>query len=115
MDETPTVKEIRLSKNKRVLTVTFKSGESYEIPAELLRVESPSAEVQGHNAGQKKIVPDKENVKIVKIEAVGNYAVTLYFDDDHDTGIYSWSTLQDMGQNQDAMMAAYRKATSTMH
>jgi len=106
----PTPTEIRLSKDKRVLTVVFDSGETFAIAAELLRVESPSAEVQGHDPSQKKIVPNKENVEIMKIEPVGNYAVRLTFDDMHDTGIYSWETFHKLGLNSAELMAAYRQA-----
>ncbi len=106
----PTPTEIRLSKDKRTLTVAFDSDETFAIAAELLRVESPSAEVQGHDPSQKKIIPGKENVEIMKIEPVGNYAVRLTFDDMHDTGIYSWDTLHKLGSNATELMAAYRQA-----
>ena len=103
----PTATEIRLSKDKRLLTVGFDTGDTYSMTAELLRVESPSAEVQGHNSSQKKIVPGKRNVEIMKIEPIGNYAVRIGFDDMHDTGIYSWETLHRFGREGDALMAAY--------
>ena len=77
------------------------------LPAELLRVESPSAEVQGHNPGQKQIVAGRRHVGIIGIEPVGHYAVRLVFDDLHDTGIYSWDYLADLGRNQDRLWAAY--------
>ena len=102
---TPT--EIRLSKDKRTLTVSFDDGNVYALPAELLRVESPSAEVQGHDPSQKKIVPGKRDVGIMKIEPVGNYAVRLEFDDMHDTGIYSWSLMHRLGADADAVMETY--------
>ncbi|MGI9354877.1 MAG: gamma-butyrobetaine hydroxylase-like domain-containing protein [Rhizobiaceae bacterium] len=105
---TPT--EIRLSKDKRALTVVFDTGQAFTISAELLRVESPSAEVQGHDPSQKKIIPGKHNVEIMKIEPVGNYAVRIAFDDMHDTGIYSWDTLHRLGSKGDKLMAAYRRA-----
>ncbi len=110
----PTPTEIRLSKDKRLLTVSFDGGEVFEISAELLRVESPSAEVQGHDPSQKKIVPGKENVEIMRIEPIGNYAVRIIFDDMHNTGIYSWSILHRLGQDGTALMAAYRKAVAEM-
>ncbi len=101
--------EIRLSKDKRVLSVTF-NDQTYEISAQLLRVEAPSADVQGHSPDQKKFVTGKENVGIMTIEPVGNYAVQITFDDMHNSGIYSWSTLLEYGQNHNAMMATYRAA-----
>ncbi|MDD9910252.1 MAG: DUF971 domain-containing protein [Ahrensia sp.] len=106
----PTPTEIRLSKDKRLLTVAFGAEEVYEISSELLRVESPSAEVQGHDPSQKKLVRDKANVEIVGIEPVGNYAVRLVFDDGHDTGIFSWEVLHRLGSQADALMIAYRQA-----
>jgi DUF971 family protein len=99
--------EIRLAKDKRSLSVTFDDGLRIEIPAELLRVESPSAEVQGHGPSQKKIIPGKRNVEIIGVEPVGHYAVKLMFDDMHDTGIFGWDTLREMGQNQTSLMQAY--------
>ena len=104
---TPT--EIRLSKDKRNLTVSFDDGIRFDISAELLRVESPSAEVQGHDPSQKKLVLNKQNVQIVKIEPVGNYAVRLVFDDMHDTGIYSWEILHRLGSDADELMTAYHE------
>ena len=99
--------EIRLAKDKRALKVAFDDGFVAEIPAELLRVRSPSAEVQGHSPGERKTVPGKSAVMIIGVEPVGNYAVRLRFDDMHDTGIYGWATLRDFGTNQAAMMAEY--------
>jgi len=105
--------EIRLSKDKRVLSVTF-DDTTYDLTAELLRVESPSADVQGHTASQKKTITGKENVTIMEIEQVGNYAVKITFDDMHNSGIFTWSTLLDYGQNHDAMMDAYHKAVAAL-
>ena len=102
--------ELRLSKDKRTLTVSFEDSGSYPLSAELLRVESPSAEVQGHDPSQKKIIPGKRNVEIMKIEPVGNYAVRITFDDMHDTGIYSWETLKTMGEETDDLMSTYLDA-----
>ncbi|MEN5082277.1 DUF971 domain-containing protein [Bosea sp. TWI1241] len=102
--------EIRLSKDRRTLTVSFEGGESHELPAELLRVESPSAEVQGHGPSQKRIVPGKREVEILKVEPVGNYAVRLTFDDMHDTGIFGWDYLRLLGREREAKMAAYLAA-----
>jgi DUF971 family protein len=78
----------------RVLEVAFDDGQVVRLPAERLRVESPSAEVQGHSPSQKKIITGKENVAIVAIEPVGNYAIKIVFDDGHDTGLYSWDYLR---------------------
>ncbi|MGB1357269.1 MAG: gamma-butyrobetaine hydroxylase-like domain-containing protein, partial [Candidatus Puniceispirillaceae bacterium] len=91
MNDTPWPSEIRLSADKRTLNVTFEGGTSVALSAELLRVESPSAEVQGHGAGQKTTPLGKQDVCISRIEPVGNYAVRLVFDDGHDTGLYSWA------------------------
>ena len=99
--------EIRLASDKRALYVTFESGESFALTAELLRVESPSAEVQGHGAGQKTTPSGKQNVAIARVEPVGNYAVRLVFDDGHDTGLFSWDILHDYGLRQDSLMADY--------
>ena len=113
MTEAPTPTEIRLSSGKQTLHVGFESGESVALSAELLRVESPSAEVQGHGAGQKVTPRGKENVKITGVEPVGNYAVRLVFDDGHNTGIFSWDILFDYGRRQDSLMAAYRERLGT--
>ena len=103
----PLPTELRLSKDKKTLRVAFDNGESFGISAELLRVESPSAEVQGHDPSQKKIIPGKSHVEVMKIEPVGNYAVRLVFDDMHDTGIYSWDILYKLGSQGEALMTAY--------
>lgn len=99
--------EIRLSKDRRTLHVAFEDGASYALPAELLRVESPSAEVQGHGPTQKKTVPGKADVEIIGVEPVGHYAVKLSFDDMHDTGIYAWDYLRELGEQGEAKMQAY--------
>ena len=83
----------------RSLHVIFEDGARFELPAEYLRVESPSAQVQGHNPSEKKIVPGRSKVGIMNIEPVGNYAVKLVFDDLHDTGIYSWRYLHELGKD----------------
>ena len=103
----PTPTELRVAKDKRALTVTFDSGERFEMSAELLRVESPSAEVQGHDPSQKKIIPGKGKVEILKVEPIGNYAVRLVFDDMHDTGIYSWDVLYRLGSQAETLMSTY--------
>jgi DUF971 family protein len=92
--------ELRLSKDRRTLTVVFEGGESFALPAEYLRVKSPSAEVQGHSAEERKTVPGKRNVAILRVDPVGNYAVRLTFDDMHSTGIFAWDYLRQLGLNQ---------------
>jgi DUF971 family protein len=104
------VTEIRLSKAERLLHLQFDDGSRFSLPAEYLRVESPSAEVQGHGPDQKQIVPGKRNVGIIAIEPVGNYAVRLTFDDLHETGIYSWDYLHELGLEQDRRWQAYLTA-----
>lgn len=99
--------EIRYDKAAKVLEVVFADDERFRIPAELLRVESPSAEVQGHTPDQKQVVAGRRHVGIIGIEPVGNYAVKLAFDDLHDTGIYTWDYLYGLGKNQGALWAAY--------
>ena len=108
----PAPSEIRLSKDRRTLTVRFPDGAERTLSAELLRVESPSAEVQGHDPSQKRLVTGKEGVTITAIEPVGRYAVRLVFDDGHDTGLYSWSVLERFVRHGEAMEAAYRKAVA---
>ncbi len=102
--------ELRLSKDRRTLHVAFEDGTSFAIAAELLRVESPSAEVQGHGPTQKKTIPGKAEVEILKVEPVGHYAVKLTFDDMHDTGIFGWDYLRELGETGEAKMQAYRDA-----
>jgi DUF971 family protein len=106
----PAPTEIRLNRADRTLDVSFDDGARFALPAELLRVESPSAEVQGHTPDQKKIVAGRRHVGIIGIEAVGNYAVRLIFDDLHDTGIYSWDYLYRLGSEQAALWSAYLTA-----
>ncbi len=103
------VTEIRLHKDKKTLSVQFNDGFQTQLSAELLRVKSPSAEVQGHSVEQKKIIRGKQNVKIIGIEYIGNYAVRLLFDDGHETGIYSWVLLYDYGVRQKALYAEYKR------
>ena len=99
--------ELRLKRAERRLDITYDDGSSFALPAEYLRVESPSAEVQGHGAGQKQTVAGKADVGIARIEQVGNYAVRLVFDDGHDTGIYSWTYLHQLGREQASRWARY--------
>ncbi len=103
-------KEIRLKREEKVLEVDFDDGRSFSLPAELLRVESPSAEVQGHGPGQKTVVAGRRHVGILEVEPVGNYAIRIKFDDLHDTGIYSWDTLYDYGVRQDELWQGYLDA-----
>jgi DUF971 family protein len=92
--------ELRLAKDRKVLTVAFDGGDSFALPGEYLRVNSPSAEVQGHSPDERKTVPGKRNVTILEVQPVGNYAVRLVFDDLHSTGIFSWDYLLELGRNQ---------------
>ena len=93
-----------------MLEVDFDDGCNFRLPAELLRVESPSAEVQGHGPGQRTIVAGRRHVGIMKVEPVGNYAVRLHFDDLHDTGLYSWDYLYELGTNQERLWRDYLAA-----
>jgi len=102
--------ELRLAKDKKTLTVTFESGESFELSAEYLRVESPSAEVKGHTPSQAQTVPGKRNVEIMSVAPIGHYAVRITFTDLHDTGIYSWDYLWELGQEREARWAGYLAA-----
>ena len=99
--------EIRAIQKDKVLEVDFSEGAKFRLPAELLRVESPSAEVQGHGPGQKTTVAGRRHVGIMKVEQVGNYAVKIVFDDMHDTGIFSWDTLYDFGLRKDEIWQNY--------
>ncbi len=99
--------EIRLKRDEKVLEVDFENGVTYRLPAELLRVESPSADVQGHGPGQKKTIAGRRHVGIMGLEPVGNYAVRIKFDDMHDTGIFSWDYLFELGHDQETIWAAY--------
>jgi len=102
--------EIRLKRAEHMLEVAFDDGARFNLPVEYLRVESPSAEVQGHGPGQKQIVAGRRHVGIMAIEPVGNYAVRLVFDDLHDTGIYSWEYLHQLGREQSRRWASYLDA-----
>jgi DUF971 family protein len=106
----PVPTEIRLDRAARVLHVSFDDGVRFTLPAEYLRVESPSAEVQGHGPGQKTVLGGKRLVGITAVEPVGHYAVRLVFDDGHDTGIYSWDYLHELGSEQEARWSAYLAA-----
>lgn len=104
---TPWPTEVRLGKDRRTLTIAFEDGARFELSAELLRVMSPSAEVQGHSEAERKTVGGKRNVTIIKVDGVGNYAVRIGFDDMHDSGIYSWAFLYDLGANAERKFATY--------
>jgi len=106
----PTPTEIRLNRAERRLDVTFDDGSAFGLPAEYLRVESPSAEVQGHGPGQKTLVYGKREVAILAVEPVGHYAVRLVFDDRHDTGIFTWDTLHRLGREHPTRWAEYEAA-----
>ena len=99
--------ELRLVQAEKRIEIEFDNGTHFSLPAEYLRVESPSAEVQGHSPSQKQIVHGRRHVGIIKLEPVGNYAVRIRFDDLHDTGIYSWQYLYELGAEQELRWRAY--------
>ncbi|HVY01121.1 MAG TPA: DUF971 domain-containing protein [Pseudorhodoplanes sp.] len=105
--QSPWPTEIKLGRERAALTVAFDNGERFALPAEYLRVKSPSAEVQGHSPDQRQTVPGKRNVRILEVLPVGNYAVRLVFDDLHSTGIYSWEYLLELGRRQDEYWQGY--------
>ena len=106
----PTPTEIRLKRAERVLDVSFDDGARFSLPAEYLRVESPSAEVQGHGPGQKVLVAGRREVGIMRVEPVGHYAIRIAFDDLHDSGIFSWAYLHTLGREYAERWAAYEQA-----
>ncbi len=99
--------EIRLETSRRRLVVEFDDGASFDLPCEYLRTHSPSAEVRGHGLSEPKLLTSKETVNIQRIEPIGSYAVVLHFDDGHNTGIYSWSFLYELGVNMAANQKRY--------
>jgi DUF971 family protein len=99
--------ELKLDKDKRVLTVAFDDGQRFALPAEFLRVLSPSAEVQGHSPEQRVTVAGKKDVGIVRVEPVGNYAVRIVFSDGHDTGLYVWEYLRELGEHKEERWQGY--------
>ena len=103
----PAPTELTVHGQSRVLEVSFSDGKQFRIPFELMRVYSPSAEVQGHGPGQEVLQTGKRNVGITAIEPVGNYALKLVFNDGHDTGLYSWDLLYDLGKHADQLMSNY--------
>ncbi len=107
MASRPRPTELRLRQSSRVLEITFDDGARFALPCEFLRVLSPSAEVQGHGPGQGTLPVGKERVNIDRIEPTGNYAVTLHFNDGHDSGIYAWDYLHDLGTHQQRYWADY--------
>ena len=104
--------ELRLSTQRDALTVSFEGGERFTLPAEYLRVESPSAEVRGHGGEARKIVTGKEEVKISALEPVGNYAVRIGFDDGHDSGLFSWDYLRKLGSEHETIWGEYLAKTA---
>ena len=107
--KTPRPVEIHLHQVSRVLEIAFDDGRSFSMPCEYLRVFSPSAEVRGHGPGQEVLQAGKREVNVRAIDPVGNYAVKLVFSDGHDTGIYSWEYLYELGEKQDAHWHSYLK------
>lgn len=105
----PAPVEIRLHTRSRTLEVSFDDGARYELPAEYLRVHSPSAEVQGHGAGDGVLVTGKQQVGIRAVEPIGHYAVRLVFDDGHDTGLYTWKYLHELGAQQETRWRRYQQ------
>jgi DUF971 family protein len=103
----PWPSELRLNAGKDVLTARFDNGEAFELAAEYLRVESPSAEVQGHGPIERVFVPGKRHVKVKALEPVGHYAVRIIFDDGHDSGLFTWSYLRELGQTHSEKWSAY--------
>lgn len=99
--------DITLHQKSRILEIEFDDGCCFQLPCEYLRVYSPSAEVRGHGSGQEVLQTGKENVNITAIEPVGNYAIRLQFDDDHNTGLYSWDLLYRLGANQEMLWSDY--------
>jgi DUF971 family protein len=105
--DTPAPIEIRLEKSRRILVVEYDDGQVFELPCEYLRTHSPSAEVRGHGLSEPKLMTGKEAVNIERIEPIGSYAVLLVFDDGHDSGLYSWSFLYELGVNMESNLARY--------
>src|SRR6185312_10721475 len=119
MSAEPWPSELRLKSAEKTLEIDFDNGARFRLPAEYLRVESPSAEVQGHGPGERKLVPGRAEVGILRLEPVGNYAVRIVFDDLHDTGIFSWSYLYELGIEQERRwqeyLAALERAGQSRH
>ena len=107
MSNKPKPTDINLHQASHVLEITFNEGSTFNLPTEYLRVYSPSAEVQGHGPGEEKLQIGKQDVNVERIEQVGNYAIQLFFDDNHDTGIFSWDTLYRLGKEQETLWPTY--------
>lgn len=99
--------ELKVNKDRRLLAVAFDDGANFDLPAELLRVMSPSAEVQGHSPEERVTVPGKKAVRILRVEPVGNYAARIVFDDGHDTGLYTWTYLHELGEHKEERWQDY--------
>ena len=110
--KTPMPTEIKLHQKSRMLEIAFSEGRRFELPCEFLRVYSPSAEVRGHGPGQEVLQVGKKNVEITDVQPVGSYAVQLVFSDGHDSGLYSWDYLHDLGVNQEALWKQYLERLS---
>ena len=102
--------EIRLKRAEKLLDIAFDDGTHFSLPAELLRVESPSAEVQGHSPEQRQLVSGAKDVGILRLEPIGNYAIRIVFDDGHDTGLYTWSYLHELGRDRPLRWKRYLDA-----
>jgi len=105
--------ELVLERGRRVLIVEFDDGQRFELPCEYLRTHSPSAEVRGHGLSEPKLMTGKESVNIARIEPIGSYAVCLHFDDGHNTGIYSWQFLHELGVNMQSNLERYAERLAT--
>jgi DUF971 family protein len=105
--KTPMPTEIKLHQKSRLLEIAFSDGQRFELPCEFLRVYSPSAEVRGHGPGQEVLQVGKKNVEITDVQPVGSYAVQLVFSDGHDSGLYSWDYLYDLGIKQEVLWTQY--------
>ena len=103
----PWPRDVNFNRSSKTLSIQFEDGAVFHLPAEYLRVESPSAEVQGHGAGQKKTIPGKRSVSVKDLEPVGNYAVRILFDDGHDSGLFTWAYLYELGEKQSEKWEAY--------
>jgi DUF971 family protein len=106
-NKTPMPTEIKLHQKSRMLEIAFSDGQRFELPCEFLRVYSPSAEVRGHGPGQEVLQVGKKNIEITDVQPVGSYAVQLVFSDGHDSGLYSWDYLHDLGVNQEVLWEQY--------
>jgi DUF971 family protein len=106
-NKTPMPTEIKLHQKSRILEIAFSDGQRFNLPCEFLRVYSPSAEVRGHGPGQEVLQVGKKNVEITDVQPVGSYAIQLVFSDGHDSGLYSWDYLHDLGVNQEALWTQY--------